>query len=45
MPNPVVHFKIGTRDRAQTKSFFGKLFDWRMHDAGFAAMINWRRGN
>ena len=34
MPNPVVHFEIGCRDRARTADFFSKLFDWNMeHEA------------
>lgn len=40
MPNPIVHFEIGCRDRAQTQSFFNKLFDWQMQEAGPATMIN-----
>jgi uncharacterized protein len=40
MPNPIIHFEIGCRDRAQTQAFFGKLFDWQMHEAGPATMIN-----
>ncbi len=40
MPNPVVHFEIGCRDRAETQAFFSKLFDWQMLEAGPATMIN-----
>jgi hypothetical protein len=40
MPNPIVHFEIGCRDRAGTRSFFSKLFDWQMLEAGPATMIN-----
>jgi uncharacterized protein len=39
MPNPVIHFEIGCSDRAKTQTFFGKLFDWQMQDAGPATMI------
>lgn len=28
MPNPVVHFEIGCRDKAQTAEFYRALFDW-----------------
>ena len=40
MPNPVVHFEIGCRGRAETQAFFSKLFDWQMLEAGPATMIN-----
>jgi uncharacterized protein len=30
MPNPVVHFEIGCRDRAATTAFYQQLFDWSM---------------
>jgi predicted enzyme related to lactoylglutathione lyase len=40
MPNPVIHFEIGCRDRAQTQSFLGQLFDWQMQEAGPATLIN-----
>ncbi len=39
MPNTICHFEIGCRDRAKTKEFFGKLFDWKMDDMGPATMI------
>jgi predicted enzyme related to lactoylglutathione lyase len=39
MANPVVHFEIGCRDRAVASDFFGKLFDWRMEEAGPATLI------
>ena len=38
MPNPVVHFEIGCRDRAKTAQFFTQLFDWQIQD-GPAATI------
>lgn len=37
--NPICHFEIGCRDRAKTKEFFGKLFDWKMEDADPATHI------
>jgi uncharacterized protein len=40
MANPVVHFEIGCRDRAQTAAFYAQLFDWKMSEAGPASMIN-----
>ena len=40
MPNPVVHFEIGCRGRAETQAFFSKLFDWQMLEVGPATMIN-----
>jgi predicted enzyme related to lactoylglutathione lyase len=30
MPNPVVHFEIGCRDREKTTAFYQQLFDWQM---------------
>ena len=30
MPNPVVHFEIGCRDRAKTAQFFTQLFGWQI---------------
>ena len=32
MPNKIVHFEIGCRDREKTGEFFGKLFDWKMEE-------------
>jgi predicted enzyme related to lactoylglutathione lyase len=40
MPNPVVHFEIGCRNRPETQAFFSKLFDWQMIEAGPATMIS-----
>ncbi|MEL7499479.1 MAG: VOC family protein [Planctomycetota bacterium] len=34
MPNPVVHFDIGCRDRDKTNTFFTKLFGWSTTDYG-----------
>ena len=39
MPNPVVHFEIGCRDRAKTAQFFTQLFGWQIQD-GPAATID-----
>jgi uncharacterized protein len=39
MPNPIVHFEIGCRDRAKTQAFFSGLFDWKMEEAGPATKI------
>jgi predicted enzyme related to lactoylglutathione lyase len=30
MPNPVVHFEIGCRDREKTTGFYEQLFGWQM---------------
>jgi uncharacterized protein len=32
MPNPFVHVELATNDVAKAKSFYGKLFDWKMED-------------
>lgn len=34
MPNPVVHFEIGCRDREKTNDFYSTLFDWNTSDYG-----------
>jgi predicted enzyme related to lactoylglutathione lyase len=39
MANPVVHFEIGCRDRAQASAFYSELFDWQIADAGPASMV------
>ena len=39
MPNPVVHFEIGSRDKAGAAKLYQELFDWTIQDAGPAAMI------
>jgi predicted enzyme related to lactoylglutathione lyase len=39
MPHSICHFEIGCRDRAKTKEFFNKMFDWKMEDAGPATFI------
>lgn len=30
MADPVVHFEIGCRDLAATKSFYAQMFDWKI---------------
>jgi predicted enzyme related to lactoylglutathione lyase len=30
MPNPIVHFEIGCRDREKSTTFYQQLFDWEM---------------
>ena len=40
MPNPVVHFEIGSRDSAKTQQLYRDLFDWTIEAAGPAAMIS-----
>jgi uncharacterized protein len=32
MPNPFVHVELNTTDVALAKSFYGKLFDWKLED-------------
>lgn len=32
MANPFVHVELATNDVAKAKSFYGKLFDWKMED-------------
>ena len=32
MANPFVHVELATSDVAKAKSFYGKLFDWKMED-------------
>jgi len=32
MANPFVHVELNTTDPAQAKTFYGKLFDWKMQD-------------
>lgn len=41
MPNPVVHFDIGCRDRDKANAFYTELFDWETTDYGpFSKNIN-----
>ncbi len=44
MANPVVHFEIGCKDSKGTQSFYAKLFDWKIAEAGPAAMIDAGKG-
>ncbi len=39
MPNPVVHFEIGCRDRAKSEEYFKELFGWQIQQGGPASMI------
>lgn len=39
MPNPVVHFEIGSRNSAATQQLYRDLFDWTITPAGPAAFI------
>jgi predicted enzyme related to lactoylglutathione lyase len=39
MPNPVVHFEIGCRDRDKTVAFYQELFDWTMQPNAIATEI------
>jgi predicted enzyme related to lactoylglutathione lyase len=40
MGNPVGHFEIGCRDSKKTQDFYSNLFDWKITEAGPAAMIS-----
>jgi predicted enzyme related to lactoylglutathione lyase len=45
MANAFVHVELNTNDPAKAKTFYGKLFDWKMEDmemgpAGTYTMIN-----
>ncbi len=33
MANPFVHIELNTTDVDKAKSFYGKLFDWKLNDA------------
>jgi predicted enzyme related to lactoylglutathione lyase len=37
---PVVHFEIGCRDSAKLQGFYAKMFDWKIQQAGPAAMVD-----
>jgi predicted enzyme related to lactoylglutathione lyase len=39
MPNPVVFFEIGCKDRSTTAEFYSKLFDWGLNDTGMSTYI------
>ena len=32
MANPFIHVELNTTDAATAKSFYGKLFDWKLQD-------------
>jgi predicted enzyme related to lactoylglutathione lyase len=32
MPNPFVHVELNTTDVGKAKSFYGKLFNWKLED-------------
>ncbi|WP_291868853.1 VOC family protein [Bradyrhizobium sp.] len=32
MANPFIHVELNTTDAAKAKSFYGKLFDWKLED-------------
>lgn len=34
MPNPVVHFEIGTKDSGRARSFYRALFGWQPAPGG-----------
>ncbi len=46
MPNPFVHVELQTKDVAKAKTFYSKLFDWKLEDmpmpggGGSYTMIN-----
>lgn len=46
MPNPFAHLELNTTDTAQAKTFYGKLFDWKLEDlpGGSYTMINTGKG-
>lgn len=43
MPNPIVHFEIGCRDRGKTGAFYSALFDWSIQEQGPASNIDTRK--
>ena len=40
MPNPVVHFEVGCRDRARAAAFYAALFDWNIRENGPSSDID-----
>jgi len=34
MPNPLVYFEIGCRDKTATRDFYSKLFEWQIDEGG-----------
>jgi len=45
MPNPVVHFEIGCRDREKTTAFYQQLFDWQMTSGAMSTDIKTDAGS
>lgn len=39
MPNPVIHFEIGCRDKAKVSAFYAKLLGWKLEDYGGMALM------
>ena len=39
MRNPFVHVELVTTDVAKAKSFYGKLFNWKLEDVDMGDMI------
>ena len=39
MRNPFVHVELVTTDVAKAKSFYGKLFKWKLEDVDMENMI------
>jgi uncharacterized protein len=39
MRNPFVHVELVTTDVAKAKSFYGKLFNWKLEDVDMGEMI------
>jgi uncharacterized protein len=44
MANPVVHFEIGCKDSNAAQAFYSSLFEWKIAEAGPAAMIDAGKG-
>jgi predicted enzyme related to lactoylglutathione lyase len=42
--NPMVHFEIGCKHNKATQEFYAKLFEWKIAEAGPAAMIDAGKG-
>jgi predicted enzyme related to lactoylglutathione lyase len=40
MPNPIVRFEIGCKDRESTQAFYASLFDWKITAQGPALAID-----
>jgi uncharacterized protein len=38
MPNPFVHVELNTTDISKAKTFYGKLFDWKLEDVPMGPM-------